>query len=119
MIQEILNNPTKVLSEFKAEEIVILKNTLETSAKQIFCKYGYMQLNDDGFDKYTTQQIVDRMPKETRLLYWSMNNARYLLQIESEFRKEQRQMINQLRAELTQQQMQIIELQTKLKEYDK
>lgn len=114
MIQSIINNPTLVLRDFKAEEIVILKNTLETSAKQILCKYGYMQLDDEGFDKYTMSQIVDRMPRETRLMYWAINNARYLLQIESEMRKNLTLIINQQRAELTNFQMQTIELQREL-----
>ena len=55
--EEILSNPRLVLSEFKTEDIVMLKNSLEVTAKQILCKFGYMKLNSKGMDVYTIDEI--------------------------------------------------------------
>lgn len=122
--EQLLNNPSLVLSEFKAEDIIILKRTLETTANQILAKFGYMQRTDKdintltkeevalrGYDKYTLSEVFERMPNETKVMYWSVNNARYLIEICLALNKDIENEIKRMRAELTRQQLQIVELQ--------
>ena len=83
------------------------------------CKFGYMELNEDNLDKYTIEEVFKRMPDETKLMFFSVNNAGLLIEIEKRLRKLKDNEIKILSAELLGCQMQIIELQTKLKEYER
>ena len=112
--EQILNNPRLVLSEFKTEDIVILKNSLEVTAKQILCKFGYMKLDSQGLDIYTIEEIFSKMPDETKIMFWSINNARYLLELERQLNNKHVETIQMQQTQLSEQQIQIVRLQTKL-----
>tara|TARA_R110000868_G_scaffold14021_1_gene65429 strand:+ start:20932 stop:21357 length:426 start_codon:yes stop_codon:yes gene_type:complete len=127
--EQILNNPRLVLSEFKLEDIQILTNTLKSTANQILCKFGYMQRTDKdintltkeevalrGYDKYTIEEIFNRMPNETKTMFWAVNNAGYLLEIEKRLREKREQENKLLMAEILGYQIQIIELQKEIEE---
>ena len=58
------------------------------------------------------------MPDETKIMFWSINNARYLLELERELNNKHVETIQMQQAQLSQQQIQIVRLQTKLKDYE-
>lgn len=124
---EVLSNPRLVLSEFNIEDIQILRNTLKNTANQILCKFGYMQRTDKdiknltkeevalrGYDKYTIEEVFNRMPNETKMMFWAVNNAGYLLEIEKRMREDREKDFKLLNAELLKVQILAHELETEL-----
>lgn len=129
--EQILNNPRLVLSEFNAEDIIILTNTLKSTANQILCKFGYMQPTDKphdqltkeeiairGYDKYSISEVFERMSDETKKMFWSVNNASYLIEIEKRLRESKLEQLELLKAEVLGYQIEIVKLQEKIFELE-
>lgn len=125
--EQILSNPRLVLSEFNNLDILTLQNNLKSTANQILCKFGYMQRTDKdintltkeevtlrGYDKYTLQEVFERMPNETKIMFWSINNASYLIEIEKRLRLEANKRIDNLTAENLKLNIELMKLQEKL-----
>ena len=125
--EQILNDPRLVLSDFKIEDIQIVKNGLKNTANQILAKYGYMQPTDvphekltkndialRGYDKYSIDEVFNRMPNETKLMFWSVNNANHVLEIEKRIREKREHEHKLLNAEILGYQIQIVELQREI-----
>lgn len=112
----ILNDPRMILSEFTSLDKEIIRSSLFIAAKQIMCKYGYLEINKEGLDKYTIEEVFKRMPNETKIMFFAVNNSGVLIEIEKRLREEKDREFDLVSAELLGCQIQIIELQTKLKE---
>ena len=113
--EQILNDPRIVLSDFNREDIELIRSSLVITAKQIMCKFGYMELNEDLIDKYTIDEVFNQMPDETKIMFFAVNNAGVVLEVEKRLREQREQENKLLSAELLGCQIQIIELQNKLK----
>lgn len=116
LIQFAIDNTETVLKSFTTQEIISLNGILFTTREQILAKYGKFQLNDKGLDLYTNSQIIQRMPNETRIMFFAINNSNFLIELSLILNSDLTEDNKRMRAELTKQQIKIIELQTKLKE---
>lgn len=110
-----IDNTETILKSFTTHEITSIKGLLFMTREQMLARYGKFELNDEGLDLYTSNQIIQRMPNETRVMFFAINNANFLIELSLRLNTDLTEDVKRMRAELTQQQIQIVELQKQLK----
>lgn len=114
-IKKITDSPDYILKSFKTNEIVFLKNQLFISKESILKKYGKFEVDKNGCPLFTNEQVFKKMPESTKKMFWAINNASVLIELGDRLNNDLNEEIKRMRAELTAQQITIVELQKQLK----
>lgn len=112
----ILSSPNSLLTDFTANDIVLLKNGLFKAKEQILAKYGKFDINEKGLPQYTEKEVFNRMQDSTKQLFWSVNNASNLIEFCLKDNDDLSSKIKDMRQEITSYQIEIVRLQKQLEQ---
>lgn len=83
-LEQIINrNPLDIVEEHSVSDIIFIKLRLEITVEQILEKYGKFKTKYSEIHKVdlplTQQELVEKLPKQTKEMLWAINNARKLI----------------------------------------